>query len=83
MTSAIARWGQTLTTGRSAYGRTSNVVLLNHNIRLKQKTLLHGFKHDKSKAEEYQLTLTTSLRNLWVVDSIRHLGADGLANLPQ
>ncbi len=41
------------------------------------------FKYDKSKVEEYQLTLTASLRNLWVVDSIGHLGANGLADLLQ
>jgi hypothetical protein len=39
------------------------------------------FKCDKSKAKEYQLALTTNLRNLWVVDLIKHLGEDGLANL--
>ncbi len=45
------------------------------------KKFLPRFKYDKSKAEEYQLALIASLRNLWVVDSIGHLGADGLANL--
>jgi hypothetical protein len=45
------------------------------------KKLLPWFKYDKSKAKEYQVTLITSLRNLWVVDSIGHLGANGLANL--
>jgi hypothetical protein len=39
------------------------------------------FKYDKSKAKEYQLALTTSLGNLWVVDSIGHLGVDGLTDL--
>jgi hypothetical protein len=47
------------------------------------KKLLPRFKYDKLKAEEYQLALTTSLGNLWVVDSIGHLGADGLAHLLQ
>jgi aspartate oxidase len=83
LTSVIARWGQTVTTGRSAYGRASNAALLSHNIQLKQKKLLHGFKYDKSKAEEYQLTLTTSPRNMRVVDSIGHLGADELTDLLQ
>jgi hypothetical protein len=32
------------------------------------------FKYDKSKAEEYQLALTTSLGNMWVVEFIGHLG---------
>jgi hypothetical protein len=41
------------------------------------------FKHDKSKVEKYQLALTTSLGNLWVDNSIGHLGADGLVNLLQ
>jgi hypothetical protein len=45
------------------------------------KKLLPWFKYDKLKAKEYQVTLITSLRNLWVVDSIGHLGANGLANL--
>jgi hypothetical protein len=48
---------------------------------LKEKKILPRFKYDKSKGKEYQLALTTSLGNLWVVDSIEHLGADGLANL--
>jgi hypothetical protein len=41
------------------------------------------FKYDKSKVEKYQLTLTTNLGNLWVVNSIGHLRANGLANLLQ
>ncbi len=41
------------------------------------------FKYDKLKAEEYQLALTMSLQNLWVVDSIGHLRADGLVDLLQ
>ncbi len=47
------------------------------------KKFLLRFKYDKSKAEKYQLALRASLGNLWVVDSIEHLGADGLANLLQ
>jgi hypothetical protein len=47
------------------------------------KFFLPRFKYDKSKVEEYQLALTTSLGNLWVANSIRHLGANGLANLLQ
>jgi hypothetical protein len=42
---------------------------------------LPWFKYDKSKAEEYQLALTTSFGNLWVVDSIGHLGVDRLVDL--
>jgi hypothetical protein len=42
---------------------------------------LPRFKYDTSKVEEYQLALTMSLGNLWVVDLIQHLGADGLADL--
>jgi hypothetical protein len=45
------------------------------------KTFLPKFKYDKSKAQEYQLALTTSLGNLWVAESIRYLGADELADL--
>jgi hypothetical protein len=47
------------------------------------KKFLPRFKYDKSKVEEYQLALTTNLGNLWVVDSIGHLGVDGLADLLQ
>jgi hypothetical protein len=47
------------------------------------KKFLPKFKYDQSKAEEYQLTLIASLGNLWVVDSIGHLGAGGLADLLQ
>ncbi len=45
------------------------------------KKFLLRFKYDKSKVEEYQLVLTMSLGNLWVVNLIRHLGVDGLADL--
>jgi hypothetical protein len=45
------------------------------------KKILLKFKYDISKAEKYQLALTVSLGNLWVVDSIGHLGVDGLADL--
>ncbi len=41
------------------------------------------FKYDKSKVEEYQLALTTSLGNLWVANSIGHLGANGLVDVLQ
>ncbi len=47
------------------------------------KKLFPRVKYDKSKVEEYQLALTTSLRNLWVINSIGHLGADGLVDLLQ
>ncbi len=47
------------------------------------KKFLHMFKYDKSKAQEYQLALTTNFRNLWVVDFIGHLGLDELADLLQ
>ncbi len=50
---------------------------------MKQKKFLPRFKYDKSKAEEYQLALIASLENLWVVDSIGHLGVDKLVNLLQ
>ncbi len=39
------------------------------------------FKYDKSKAKKYQLVVTTSLGNLWVVNSIGYLGADRLTDL--
>jgi hypothetical protein len=47
------------------------------------KKILPRFKYDKSKVEEYQLALIVSLGNLWVVDSIGHMGADELVNLLQ
>jgi hypothetical protein len=45
------------------------------------KKNLPRFIYDKSKAKEYQLALIASLGNLWVVNSIEHLGADGLVDL--
>ncbi len=48
-----------------------------------KKFFLLRFNYDKSKVEEYQLALTASLGNLWVVDLIRHLRADELADLLQ
>ncbi len=45
------------------------------------KKFLPRFKYDKSKVEVYQLALTMSLGNMWVVDSIGHLGADKLVDL--
>jgi len=50
---------------------------------VRKKFFLPRFNYDKSKVEEYQLALTASLGNLWVVDSIRHLGVDKLADLLQ
>ncbi len=47
------------------------------------KKFLHRFKYEKSKAKKYQLTLTTNLGNMWVVESIGHLGANRLADLLQ
>ncbi len=47
------------------------------------KKFLPRFKYDKSKVEEYQFALTTSLGNLWVLNSIGHLGVDGLTDLMQ
>jgi hypothetical protein len=45
------------------------------------KKILPRFKYDKSKVEKYQLALTTNLGNLWVVNSIGHLGANGLLDV--
>jgi hypothetical protein len=47
------------------------------------KKFLPRFKYDKSKVEQYQLTLTTSLGNRWVTNSTGHLGVDGLIDLLQ
>jgi len=57
-------------------------VELQHIV-VTKKFFLPKFNYDKSKVEEYQLTLTTSLGNLWVADSIGHLGADKLLDLLQ
>jgi len=45
------------------------------------KKFLPRFKYDKSKVEKYQLALIASFGNLWVVDSIGHLGADMVVDL--
>jgi hypothetical protein len=47
------------------------------------KKFLPRFNYDKSKVEEYQLALVASLGNLWVVNSIGHLGGDKLVDLLQ
>jgi hypothetical protein len=51
------------------------------HIVVTKKFFLPRFNYDKSKVEEYQLALTASFGNLWIVDSIRHLGVDKLADL--
>jgi hypothetical protein len=56
-----------------------NFVEPQHTIEIKK--FLPRFKYDKSKAKKYQLPLIVNLGNLWVVDSIGHLGAYELANL--
>jgi hypothetical protein len=58
---------------------------INYNIvdpqhKIETNFFLPKFKYNKSKVKEYQLTLTASLGNLWVVDSIGHLGVDRLAD---
>jgi hypothetical protein len=45
------------------------------------RKFLPRFKYDKSKVKEYQFALIMNLGNLWVVDLIRHLRADGLVDL--
>jgi hypothetical protein len=52
-------------------------------LRLNIDCNLPRFKYDKSKVEKYQLALTSSLGNLWVIDSIRNLRADELTDLVQ
>jgi hypothetical protein len=47
-------------------------VELQHRVEI--NFFLPKFKYDKSKAEEYQLALAMSLGNMWVIDSIGHLG---------
>jgi hypothetical protein len=48
-----------------------------------KKFFLPRFNYDKSKVEKYQLALTMSLGNMWVVDSIGHMGVDELVDLLQ
>jgi len=50
---------------------------------IETKKILTRFKYDKSKVKKYQLAITMSLRNLWVVDLIGHLGVDGLTDMLQ
>jgi hypothetical protein len=40
------------------------------------KKILPRFKYEKLKVKKYQIALTASLRNMWIVDLIGHLGAD-------
>jgi hypothetical protein len=47
------------------------------------KKFLPRFKYDKSKVEQYQLALITSLGNLWVTNFTGHLGVNGLTDLLQ
>jgi hypothetical protein len=47
------------------------------------KKILPRFKYDKSKAKKYQLALIANFKNMWVVNLIRHLGADRLDDLIQ
>jgi hypothetical protein len=49
----------------------------------KARVATFRFNYDKSKVKEYQLAVKVSLGNLWVVDSIGHLGANEFANLMQ
>jgi hypothetical protein len=58
-----------------------NFVEPQHTVETKK--FLFRFKYDNSKVEEYQLALTASFGNLWVVNSIGHLGANRLADLLQ
>jgi hypothetical protein len=44
---------------------------------------LPRFKYDQSKVEKYQFALTTNLGNLWVANSTKHLGPNGLVDLLQ
>jgi hypothetical protein len=41
------------------------------------KEFLPRFKYDKSKVQKYQLALIASLKDLWVANSIGHLGQMG------
>jgi hypothetical protein len=59
-----------------------NFVEPQHTV-VTKKFFLPRFNYDKSKIEKYQLALTTSLGNLWVANSIGHLGVDELADLLQ
>jgi len=59
-----------------------NFVEPEHKV-VTKKFFLPRFNYDKSKVEEYQFALIVSLGNLWVADSIGHLGANELADLLQ
>ncbi len=64
-------------------GRSTVDYIVGSQHTVVTKKFLPRFNYDKSKVEEYQLALTTSLGNLWVVNSIGHLGADELVDLLQ
>ncbi len=51
------------------------------HIVVTKKFFLPRFNYDKSKVEEYQLAPRTNLGNLWVADSIGHLGVNELVDL--
>jgi len=56
-----------------------NFVEPQHRVEI--NFFLPRFKYDKPKVEEYELALAASLGNLWVVDSIGHLGIDKLVDI--
>ncbi len=81
MTPTIARWGGDSDHKSLRLSLSINCSFVEPQHTVVTKKFLPKFKYDKSKVEKYQLALIVSLENMWVVDSIRHLGADGLANL--
>jgi hypothetical protein len=81
MTLATVRWGGDFD-NRSLHLRLNiNCSFVESQHTIVTNFFLPRFKYDKSKVEQYQLALTLSFGNLWVVNSIGHLGVDRLIDL--
>jgi hypothetical protein len=83
MTPVTARWGEDSNHRPLRLQLSINCTFVDPQHTTVTKKFLPRFKYDKSKVQQYQLALTTSLGNLWVVNSTRHLRVDGLIKLLQ
>jgi len=81
MTPTTARWGGDSDHRLLRLRLNIDYSFVEPQHKVVTKKILPRFNYDKSKVEEYQLALTMSLGNLWVADSIGHLGADELTDL--
>ncbi len=76
MTPAIVRWGGDSDHRPLRLRLSIDCSFVEPQHTIETKKFLPRFKYGKSKVEEYQLVIRMSFGNLWVVDSIRHLGVD-------